>query len=41
MGAYVNEVSLKHKVDPRDVFWCTPCVGNERWAEVGDKLCRV
>ncbi|KAK4682183.1 hypothetical protein QC764_113010 [Podospora pseudoanserina] len=32
---------IKRTVDPTDVFWCTPCVGNERWKQVGDRLCRV
>ena len=33
--------AIKRRVDPHDVFWCAPCVGNERWKEVGDRLCRV
>ncbi|KAK4176871.1 hypothetical protein QBC36DRAFT_186446 [Triangularia setosa] len=32
---------IKRTVDPTDVLWCTPCVGNERWKQVGDRLCRV
>ncbi|KAK4200648.1 hypothetical protein QBC40DRAFT_279758 [Triangularia verruculosa] len=32
---------IKRTVDPTDVFWCTPCVGNERWKQIGDRLCRV
>lgn len=32
---------IKRTVDPTDVFWCTPCVGNEHWKQVGDRLCRV
>ncbi|KAL1841735.1 hypothetical protein VTJ49DRAFT_6649 [Mycothermus thermophilus] len=38
---YPRLLSIKRAVDPNDVFWCTPCVGNERWKEVGDRLCRV
>ncbi|QBZ65924.1 hypothetical protein PoMZ_12891 [Pyricularia oryzae] len=33
--------TIKRDVDPDDVFWCHPCVGNERWKEVDGKLCRV
>lgn len=36
-----NSQSIKRAVDPDDVLWCTPCVGNERWEQVGDQLCRV
>ena len=35
---YPRLLDIKRKVDPHDVFWCTACVGNERWAEVGDKF---
>ena len=38
---YPRLLEIKRHVDPTDVFWCTPCVGNERWKEVGDQLCRV
>lgn len=38
---YERLVEIKRKVDPHDVLWCNPCVGNERWEEVGNKLCRV
>ncbi|KAL2269319.1 hypothetical protein VTJ83DRAFT_1503 [Remersonia thermophila] len=38
---YPRLLSIKREVDPNDVFWCTPCVGNERWEQVGDRLCRV
>ncbi|KAL2149832.1 hypothetical protein VTH82DRAFT_7508 [Thermothelomyces myriococcoides] len=33
--------AIKRAVDPDDVLWCTPCVGNERWEQVDDRLCRV
>ncbi|KAI0138180.1 FAD-binding domain-containing protein [Hypoxylon sp. NC0597] len=32
---------IKREVDPLDVLWCHPCVGNERWKEIGYQLCRV
>ncbi|KAL7621380.1 hypothetical protein AAE478_008702 [Parahypoxylon ruwenzoriense] len=32
---------IKREVDPLDVLWCHPCVGNERWKEDGYQLCRV
>ncbi|KAI1378991.1 FAD-binding domain-containing protein [Hypoxylon crocopeplum] len=32
---------IKRAIDPLDVFWCHPCVGNERWKEIGYQLCRV
>jgi hypothetical protein len=38
---YPRLLEIKRRVDPCDVLWCTPCVGNERWKEVGDSLCRV
>ncbi|CAK7200273.1 hypothetical protein SEUCBS139899_002964 [Sporothrix eucalyptigena] len=39
---YHRLLDIKRKVDPDDVFWCTPCVGSERWAEEADgSLCRV
>jgi hypothetical protein len=38
---YPHLLDIKRRFDPDDVFWCTPCVGNERWKEVGDLLYRV
>ncbi|KAL2198592.1 hypothetical protein P885DRAFT_76198 [Corynascus similis CBS 632.67] len=38
---YKRLLSIKRRLDPDDVFWCTPCVGNERWEQVDDRLCRV
>lgn len=38
---YKRLLEIKRKIDPDDVLWCTPCVGNERWKEVGDDLCRI
>lgn len=38
---YERLVAIKRAVDPEDVLWCNPCVGNERWAERGYRLCRV
>jgi Berberine and berberine like len=38
---YPRLLSIKRAVDPHDVLWCHPCVGNERWEVVGDQLCRV
>ena len=37
---YSRLARIKREVDPNDVFWCHPCVGNEGWHEVGNKLCR-
>ena len=28
---YKRLLKIKRRVDPWDVFWCHPCVGNERW----------
>ncbi|RKP04459.1 hypothetical protein THASP1DRAFT_21095, partial [Thamnocephalis sphaerospora] len=38
---YGRLLKIKRRVDPFDVLWCEPCVGNERWKTVGDKLCKV
>ncbi|KAK3937418.1 FAD-binding domain-containing protein [Diplogelasinospora grovesii] len=38
---YPRLLQIKRTVDPDDVLWCMPCVGNERWEEVDDLLCRV
>ncbi|KAK4124879.1 FAD-binding domain-containing protein [Parathielavia appendiculata] len=38
---YKRLLQIKRKVDPDDVLWCHPCVGNERWEQVDDRLCRV
>lgn len=38
---YDRLLSIKQEVDPSDVLWCSPCVGNEGWEEVGYQLCRV
>ncbi len=38
---YERLLEIKKEVDPSDVFWCVPCVGNEGWQMVGDVLCRV
>ncbi|KAM0283509.1 hypothetical protein ACHAQH_002460 [Verticillium albo-atrum] len=39
---YGRLVRIKKKIDPRDVFWCQPCVGNEGWEELDDgRLCRI
>lgn len=37
---YARLLQIKRQVDPGDVFWCHPCVGNERWEVVDDLLCR-
>jgi hypothetical protein len=39
--SYPRLLSIKKDVDPDDVFWCHPCVGNEGWKVVDDVLCRV
>ncbi|OBT51945.1 hypothetical protein VE04_06432 [Pseudogymnoascus sp. 24MN13] len=31
---------IKKMLDPLDVFWCSPCVGNEGWEVIDDALCR-
>ncbi|KAI0379050.1 FAD-binding domain-containing protein [Hypomontagnella monticulosa] len=38
---YERLLKIKRTVDPSDVLWCNPCVGNERWKENGYQLCRV
>jgi Berberine and berberine like len=38
---YPRLLAIKRKVDPHDVFWCQPCVGNERWEVVDDMLCKI
>ncbi|KUJ23468.1 FAD-binding domain-containing protein [Mollisia scopiformis] len=38
---YARLLTIKRAIDPDDVLWCTPCVGNENWAEVDNKLCRI
>ncbi|KAH8879740.1 FAD-binding domain-containing protein [Thozetella sp. PMI_491] len=38
---YDRLLKIKREVDPDDVFWCTPCVGSERWQETDGKLCRL
>ncbi|OAA58687.1 FAD-binding, type 2 [Cordyceps fumosorosea ARSEF 2679] len=39
---YPRLAQIKSKVDPNDVFWCTPCVGNEGWRQQeSGQLCRV
>jgi hypothetical protein len=38
---YPRLLDIKRRYDPSDVLWCTPCVGNERWEEVGNMLCKV
>ncbi|KAH6667575.1 hypothetical protein B0J14DRAFT_620065 [Halenospora varia] len=33
---------IKRDVDPDDVLWCHPCVGNERWKiDDSGRLCRI
>ncbi|PMD30490.1 FAD-binding domain-containing protein [Hyaloscypha variabilis F] len=38
---YARLLQIKRTVDPDDVLWCNPCVGNERWHEVDNVLCQV
>ncbi|KAI1818957.1 FAD-binding domain-containing protein [Xylaria intraflava] len=38
---YARLLRIKRAVDPDDVFWCHPCVGNDRWRPSGYRLCRV
>ncbi|KAL7948118.1 FAD-binding domain-containing protein [Trichoderma barbatum] len=38
---YARLLRIKREIDPTDVFWCAPCVGNERWeAHQDGKLCK-
>ncbi|KAI1779130.1 FAD-binding domain-containing protein [Hypoxylon cercidicola] len=36
---YERLFKIKREVDPLDVLWCDPCVGNDRWEEVEYQLC--
>ena len=39
---YDRLLKIKREVDPMDVFWCLPCVGNEHWeVQSSGQLCRV
>ncbi|KAI3321641.1 FAD-binding domain-containing protein [Xylariaceae sp. AK1471] len=38
---YERLLQIKREVDPEDVLWCHPCVGNDRWVQQGYRLCRV
>ncbi|KAI3335440.1 hypothetical protein F4824DRAFT_489622 [Ustulina deusta] len=38
---YERLLEIKRAVDPEDVLWCHPCVGNDGWEQVGYRLCRV
>lgn len=41
-GDHYNRLAeIKREVDPDDVLWCHPCVGNEGWNEIEGKLCRA
>ncbi|KAL7786986.1 FAD-binding domain-containing protein [Trichoderma ceciliae] len=38
---YARLLRIKREVDPTDVFWCSPCVGNEKWEVHQDgQLCK-
>jgi hypothetical protein len=37
---YPRLLSIKRETDPTDLLWCRACVGNERWEEIGNKLCQ-
>ncbi|KAK0115827.1 hypothetical protein ONS95_012878 [Cadophora gregata] len=37
---YERLLAIKKKVDPQDVLWCHPCVGNEGWELVDGVLCK-
>jgi hypothetical protein len=39
---YERLLEIKREIDPDDVFWCTPCVGNDRWEQKENgMLCKV
>ncbi|KDN60536.1 putative FAD binding domain-containing protein [Colletotrichum sublineola] len=39
---YERLLRIKREVDPNNVLWCAPCVGNEGWMERSDgQLCKV
>ncbi|KAI1360344.1 hypothetical protein F5Y08DRAFT_52124 [Xylaria arbuscula] len=38
---YKRLLKIKREVDPEDVLWCHPCVGNDRWEEIGYRLCHI
>jgi hypothetical protein len=38
---YDRLLKIKRAVDPQDVFWCQPCVGNGGWKEIDGKLCKA
>ncbi|KAI2639241.1 FAD-binding domain-containing protein [Xylaria nigripes] len=38
---YERLLQIKRAVDPDDILWCHPCVGNDRWRQSGYQLCRV
>lgn len=38
---YERLLKIKREVDPRDVLWCHPCVGNDRWEYHGYQLCPI
>ncbi|KAI1120993.1 FAD-binding domain-containing protein [Nemania abortiva] len=38
---YKRLLKIKREIDPHDVLWCHPCVGNERWELHGYQLCPV
>lgn len=39
---YQRLLDIKRRLDPEDVLWCSPCVGNERWRQGRDgRLCRI
>ena len=32
---YARLLSIKNRYDPKGVFWCKPCVGNDQWTIMG------
>ncbi|KAI9151441.1 6-hydroxy-D-nicotine oxidase-like protein [Paramyrothecium foliicola] len=39
---YQKLLRIKRSLDPHDVFWCFPCVGNERWEQKENgRLCKI